>query len=99
MASGKEINWHEIATHISGRNNKDCRKRWIYTLNPSVRKGPWSEEEDTLLFKGIQLHGFRLVHYTQFNILGGVELAKYLNRWPLISQMIGTRQPDRKSQV
>ncbi|KAL7916879.1 hypothetical protein GGI35DRAFT_486020 [Trichoderma velutinum] len=68
LASGKEINWQEIATLFSGRSNKDCRKRWIYTLNPSVKKGPWTDEEDKLLFKGIQLHGFRLVYYPQFNI-------------------------------
>ena len=58
---GVDINWHHVASHIPGRNNKECRKRWIYALMPTLRKGPWNEQEDALLLKGVRLHGLKWV--------------------------------------
>jgi myb proto-oncogene protein len=29
--------------------DKDCRKRWFYTLDPGLRKGRWTREEDITL--------------------------------------------------
>ncbi|ORY81301.1 Homeodomain-like protein [Leucosporidium creatinivorum] len=47
---GKEGAWKEIARRVGGeRSNKDCRKRWFHSLDPAVRKGRWSTEEDQLL--------------------------------------------------
>ncbi|KAJ5627554.1 hypothetical protein N7528_004981 [Penicillium herquei] len=46
---GKEGNWKEISRHLPGRSNKDCRKRWFHSLDPALRKGRWSREEDELL--------------------------------------------------
>ncbi|KAJ5901069.1 hypothetical protein N7504_007062 [Penicillium tannophilum] len=42
-------NWNEISRHLPGRSNKDCRKRWFHSLDPALRKGRWSKEEDELL--------------------------------------------------
>ena len=28
----EDISWHKVASRVPGRNNKDCRKRWVYTL-------------------------------------------------------------------
>ncbi|RMD40864.1 hypothetical protein DV735_g4273, partial [Chaetothyriales sp. CBS 134920] len=55
----KKIDWHLVAAHIPGRNNKDCRKRWRYALVPSMKKGPWSKEEDNLLVEGVRQHKFK----------------------------------------
>ena len=41
--------WSLIATHVPGRNGKQCRERWCNHLNPDIKKGPWSAEEDALL--------------------------------------------------
>ena len=38
--------WSFIANHLSGRIGKQCRERWANHLNPSIKKGPWDEEED-----------------------------------------------------
>ncbi|KAJ5635582.1 uncharacterized protein N7484_008895 [Penicillium longicatenatum] len=47
---GKEGgSWNEISRHLPGRSNKDCRKRWFHSLDPALRKGRWSKEEDELL--------------------------------------------------
>ncbi|EGD95280.1 hypothetical protein TESG_02769 [Trichophyton tonsurans CBS 112818] len=76
MARGGDINWHRIASNIPDRNNKDCRKRWVYILAPSLNKGAWNKTEDEKLLQGIQKHGFR---------------------WALVSQVVGSRQPDQCS--
>ncbi|KAJ1927907.1 hypothetical protein FBU59_007175 [Linderina macrospora] len=34
---------------VPGRTNKSCRKRWFHSLDPSLHKGPWTPEEDSLL--------------------------------------------------
>lgn len=55
------INWIEVASFLHGRNNKDCRKRWVYSLSPSIRKGTWTKQEDSLLREGVHRYGTRLV--------------------------------------
>jgi len=39
LAAGEKINWIKIAELIDGRSNKACRKRWIHSLNHTLRKG------------------------------------------------------------
>ncbi|KAE8220947.1 hypothetical protein CF319_g5602 [Tilletia indica] len=48
-AGDKVPRWSEIAKSLDGRNRKDVRKRWSYCLNPTLTKGAWSRQEDTLL--------------------------------------------------
>lgn len=38
--------WGKIAAQLVNRNGKQCHQRWNYFLNPHVRKGAWSSEED-----------------------------------------------------
>ena len=42
-------NWSAVAEHVPGRVGKQCRERWHNHLDPDVKKGPWSEEEDALI--------------------------------------------------
>lgn len=57
----ENINWLEVASLLEGRSNKDCRKRWTYSLSPTIRKGPWTGEEDILLRAGVNQYGTRWV--------------------------------------
>ena len=41
--------WAEIADRIPGRIGKQCRERWFNHLDPSLKKGGWTEEEDAIL--------------------------------------------------
>ncbi|KAL5518582.1 hypothetical protein ACEPAH_265 [Sanghuangporus vaninii] len=41
--------WKAIAFLVPGRTNKACRKRWLHSLSPSVKKSAWTSEEDQLL--------------------------------------------------
>ncbi|KAL4899786.1 hypothetical protein BDW74DRAFT_183430 [Aspergillus multicolor] len=36
---------------------QDCRKRWFHSLDPSLRKGRWTSEEDALLLDAYQRLG------------------------------------------
>lgn len=57
----KTISWHKVAACLPGRNNKDCRKRWHYSIAPTgmLRKGSWIEKEDEKLLAAVERHGLR----------------------------------------
>ena len=52
-----EQNWKQIAQGVPGRNHVQCLQRWKKALDPSLVKGPWSEEEDNLLTSLVGVHG------------------------------------------
>jgi Myb-like DNA-binding domain len=49
--------WAQIATHLPGRQGKQCRERFVNHLDPELRKGEWSHEEEALLISLHQQHG------------------------------------------
>ncbi|GME74690.1 unnamed protein product [Ambrosiozyma monospora] len=51
------INWEEIAASLPARKPKDCRKRWCSSLDPCLRKGKWTKDEDDLLIKAYKAYG------------------------------------------
>ena len=48
--SSDKVKWSTVATLLPGRIGKQCRERYFNHLDPSVKKGKWSEEEDTVIF-------------------------------------------------
>jgi hypothetical protein len=56
-AESQTIDWKQVASLIEGRTNKDCRKRWVYSLSPNINNGPWLKSESALLVEGVKLHG------------------------------------------
>jgi len=51
------LGWKEVAKHLAGRTPRQCRERWAKYLTPDVRVAPWTEDEDVLLLRQIELHG------------------------------------------
>lgn len=49
--------WSEIAALIPGRIGKQCRERWLNHLDPTIKKGPFSEEEMRILMEMHAEHG------------------------------------------
>ena len=41
--------WSEVASHLQGRNARQCRERWNNYVNPAIAKLPWTPAEDRLL--------------------------------------------------
>nr|AXB87526.1 MYB transcription factor 20 [Pleurotus ostreatus] len=48
-AHGENDNWKIIAQAVPGRSNKACRKRWLHSLSPTVKKSAWTQAEDQKL--------------------------------------------------
>ncbi|KAK5656428.1 hypothetical protein OQA88_4809 [Cercophora sp. LCS_1] len=53
------ISWHKVAAYLPGRNNKDCRKRWYYSVSHTIKKGSWDKEEDEKLIEAVAKYGPR----------------------------------------
>ena len=52
------IPWGLIATTLPRRRTGiQCQARWSEALDPNVRKGKWSREEDEMLYKGFAEYG------------------------------------------
>lgn len=49
--------WAQCAVYIQGRSGKQCRERWLNNLNPDLKKGGWTEEEDEAIFQLYQQYG------------------------------------------
>jgi hypothetical protein len=41
--------WSHIARQLNGRLGKQCRERWYNHLDPQIKKGDWTKEEDQIL--------------------------------------------------
>lgn len=42
-------NWPNIAYHLPGRQPKQCRDRFVNKIDPNLRKGGWTAEEDKMI--------------------------------------------------
>lgn len=42
--------WEQVASRVEGRSGKQCRERWHNQVNPLLRTGTWSPEEEWVLF-------------------------------------------------
>ncbi|KAL6799317.1 Homeodomain-like protein [Trichoderma sp. SZMC 28013] len=62
---GQPKDWSSIAAIISGRSNKDCRKRWV-RLNGCIKKGEWSSIEDIQLRDAFEKFGARWVQVSRY---------------------------------
>ncbi|KAF9458340.1 hypothetical protein BDZ94DRAFT_1270889 [Collybia nuda] len=54
---GEQDNWKTVALSVPGRTNKACRKRWLHSLSPTIRKSAWTSSEDNLLLDLYNRHG------------------------------------------
>jgi hypothetical protein len=49
--------WAEIAHRLPGRIGENVRERYVNFLDPSLKKSPWTEEEDAILFENQAILG------------------------------------------
>mmetsp|Transcript_5471 Transcript_5471/g.8255 ORF Transcript_5471/g.8255 Transcript_5471/m.8255 type:complete len:630 (+) Transcript_5471:327-2216(+) len=50
FGAGK-VKWSGVAAKLPGRVGKQCRERWFNHLDPTIKRSPWTEEEDTVVFE------------------------------------------------
>ena len=51
--------WSQLANHLPGRIGKQCRERWYNHLDPEIRRGPWSQEENEVILQAFAQMGGR----------------------------------------
>ena len=76
--------WNATAAHIPGRNAKQCRERWVNNLDPSVKKTPWTQEEDDVLIEAQGRLGNRWSRISR--LLSGRPDNAVKNRWYCLKQ-------------
>ena len=59
-------NWTAIADALPGRSSKSCRLRWCNQLNPSVKRGPFTPEEDNTILMQHAIHGNKWAVISRF---------------------------------
>lgn len=52
-------NWNDIAKQMNNRTPRQCRERYANYLRPNLINGPWTKEEDNLLFDLYEKYGPR----------------------------------------
>lgn len=53
-----KVDWDAVAKVFGdARKGKECRKRWSASLDPNLRRGRWTEEEDRLLMEQYNEYG------------------------------------------
>lgn len=75
-------NWKLIASEMPNRSVRQCRERYQNYLAPGVLNGPWSQQEDKLLYEKYQIFGRKWTIIARFfkNRSG----ANVKNRWTQI---------------
>lgn len=59
-------NFQHASKLLNGRSPKQCYERYINALNPKVKKGDWTIDEDYMIFLLFSHHGGRWTKFTRF---------------------------------
>jgi Myb-like DNA-binding domain len=58
--------WSRIASRLKGRIGKQCRERWHNHLNPHIKKGAWTDDEERIILEKHHELGNRWAQIAQY---------------------------------
>ena len=76
--------WEEVASHMEGRNQRQCHDRWIYYLSPSINNSPWTDEEDERLLSLCKELNYKWVKISKH--FKGRNDTQIKNRWNILKK-------------
>ena len=71
--------WSLLVKKMPERSAKQCRERWMNSLNPHINKKPWTEQEDQLIVQLVRKYGNKWALISKF--LPGRSDNSIKNRW------------------
>ena len=72
-------NWATIASRMISRTPRQCRERYHSYLVPTLKNGPWTQEEDQLLINLVSIYNNRWVIIASH--FDGRSDSNVKNRW------------------
>ncbi|KAL3785912.1 hypothetical protein HJC23_008107 [Cyclotella cryptica] len=57
--------WSKIAEFLPGRSGKQCRERYVNHLNPSLKRGEWTDDEEAVLIAMREHSGNKWTHISK----------------------------------
>uniref|UniRef100_A0A670YSY7 Small nuclear RNA activating complex polypeptide 4 n=1 Tax=Pseudonaja textilis TaxID=8673 RepID=A0A670YSY7_PSETE len=57
VAKYGERDWYKIRAEVPGRNDLQCRDRYLHSLHYDIKKGKWSQEEEKKLIELTEKYG------------------------------------------
>lgn len=66
VSASECLQWGRIAMSMPSRNARQCRDRYNNYINPQLKSGNWTKEEDELLEELLTVHGQRWAAIARF---------------------------------
>lgn len=86
---GQTIPWIKIAEKMKNRNQTQVYQRWLYTVNPDIKKGRFTKEEDCILMAAVVQYGNRISDLPP-NLLPGRTQQQLRHRYNNVLKLSGT---------